>query len=129
MKALIIDDNEQILDVLSFFFESNNMEHVTVNNGKQGFKAIMESIRNPGDGFDLIFLDLAMPEMSGFQVIDLLRRENALKEIKAIVLTALDLSEEEEKALISSGVTAVLRKPIDLDDVESILEKYSVDTN
>ena len=122
MRALVIDDNDQILDVLSFLLETNNVEFVTVNNGRDALELIYDKSNNDDNKFDLVFLDLAMPEMSGFEVVDDLHANRALDNTKLIVITALELAPEDEKLLIEKGVKAVLKKPILIEDVEKLLE-------
>ena len=121
MRALIIDDNDQILDVLSFLLETNDVEFKTINNGKDALELIYNNSNSDENKFDLIFLDLAMPEMSGFEVVDDLHANRALTNRKLIVITALELSPEDERSLLDKGVTAVLKKPILVEDVEKIL--------
>ena len=122
MRALIIDDNDQILDVLSFLLETNDVDFKTVNNGKDALELIYNHSNNDENKFDLVFLDLAMPEMSGFEVVDDLHANRAMDNIKLIVITALELSPEDEKLLFEKGVKAVLKKPILIEDVEKLLE-------
>ena len=122
MRGLIIDDNDQILDVLSFLLETNDVDFKTVNNGKDALELIYNHSNNDENKFDLVFLDLAMPEMSGFEVVDDLHANRAMDNIKLIVITALELSPEDEKLLFEKGVKAVLKKPILVEDVEKLLE-------
>jgi CheY-like chemotaxis protein len=123
MRALIVDDNDQILDVLSFLLETNNVEFKTVNNGKDALELIRnKNSDNNENKFDLVFLDLAMPEMSGFDVVDNLHANGGLENIKLVVITALELAPEDEKLLYEKGVTALLKKPILVEDVEKLLE-------
>jgi CheY-like chemotaxis protein len=121
MRALIVDDNDQILDVLSFMLESNNVDYQMVNNGEEALNLISDSAKNPDSFFDIIFLDLAMPNMSGFQVVEDLYVNNSLENTKLIVITALELSSEDESNLLKKGVTAILRKPFLIEDVEKLL--------
>lgn len=121
MRALIVDDNDQILDVLSFMLESNNVDYKMVNNGKEALSLINNSANNPESAFDIIFLDLAMPDMSGFQVIEDLYMNRSLKDKKLIVISALELDAEDEKDLLKKDVTAVLKKPFLIEDVEKLL--------
>jgi CheY-like chemotaxis protein len=121
MRALIVDDNDQILDVLSFMLESNNVDYRTVNNGEEALNLISNSTKTLDSSFDLIFLDLAMPNMSGFQVVEDLYMNNSLKDSKLIVITALELSPEDENNLLKKGVTAILKKPFLIEDVEKLL--------
>jgi DNA-binding response OmpR family regulator len=63
LRILVIDDNEEITEVLSVYCESRGIECITINDGKKGLKTILE------EQFDLILLDLAMPEFSGIDVV------------------------------------------------------------
>jgi CheY-like chemotaxis protein len=121
MRALIVDDNDQILDVLSFMMESNNVDFKMVNNGKEALSLINNSANNPKSAFDIIFLDLAMPDMSGFQVIEDLYMNGLIKDKKIIVISALELGPEQEEDLQKKGVTAFLKKPFLVEDIEKLL--------
>jgi CheY-like chemotaxis protein len=121
MRALIVDDNDQILDVLSFMLESNNVDYRMVNNGEEALNLLSDSAGNPDSSFDIIFLDLAMPNKSGFQVVEDLHINNSLKDVKLIVITALELSQDDENDLLKKGVTTILRKPFLIEDIEKLL--------
>ncbi len=121
MRALIVDDNDQILDVLSFMMESNNVDFKMVNNGKEALSLINNSANNPKSAFDIIFLDLAMPDMSGFQVIEDLYMNGLIKDKKIIVISALELGPEQEEDLQKKGVTAFLKKQFLVEDIEKLL--------
>ena len=66
MKVLAIDDNKEITDMLSLYFESQGIEFTAINEGMQG----LEAIRNEDP--NIILLDLAMPNFSGLDVVDYL---------------------------------------------------------
>ncbi|HYF98695.1 MAG TPA: response regulator [Candidatus Saccharimonadales bacterium] len=118
MRALVVDDNDQIVDVLSFLLESNNVDFETVNNGKEALNRLYDEAK---ENFDIIFLDLAMPEMSGFEVVEQLYAKDKIKDKKVVVITALELPPEDEKNLLEKGVSRVLKKPILVEDVEKLL--------
>jgi len=121
MRALIVDDNDQILDVLSFMMESNSVDYKVAHNGRDALDMIYNSANDPESDFDIIFLDLAMPDMSGFQVIEELYTKSLLKQIKLVVITALELGPEDEKDMLEKGVIAILKKPFLIEDVETLL--------
>ena len=64
--------NTEITDMLSFYLENDSFECKVVNDGKEGLQAIKS------DDFDLALLDLAMPEFSGMDIINSLRKDNLL---------------------------------------------------
>ena len=67
------------------------------------------ALKAGGAGFDLVVLDLMMPEMSGLDVLRGLRRDFG-KDIPAIILTAAG-QDEQERAALDSGANAFVTKP------------------
>ena len=118
MHVLIIDDNTEITDMLSFYLEGDGYECKVVNDGNEGMQAIKS------DDFDLALLDLAMPEFSGLDIIESLKNDNLIEKRKIIILTASTLSEADTDALLREGIKAVLKKPISLDELSSTLKQF-----
>lgn len=116
MRILLIDDNQQITKMLTTFLDLKGHECINVNDGKSGLSILNEQ------SFDVVLLDLAMPEFSGYDVIDTLEKEGKLKDHKIIVFTASSISNEELDKLVQRGVHSYLLKPTDL---EELLEKIT----
>jgi two-component system, OmpR family, response regulator len=113
MRVLVIDDNKEITDMLSFYLESQGgYECKVINDGKEGLQAITS------EDFDVIILDLAMPEFSGLDIINSLKKDNLLEKNRIIVLTASSLNVEETESIVHDGVRAVLKKPISIDELQ-----------
>jgi two-component system, OmpR family, response regulator len=117
MKVLIIDDNTEITDILSFYLENEGYECKVINHGKDGLQAIKT------EEFDLALLDLAMPEFSGMDIINSLKRDNLSEKKKVIVLTASTLNEEDTNALVRDGIKAVLKKPISIEELSTAMQQ------
>ena len=115
MRILLIDDNQQITKMLTTFLHLKGHECIAINDGKSG----IEILKN--ENFDAVLLDLAMPEFSGYDVIDVLEKENELEKNKIIVFTASTISEIELDKLVKRGVHSYLLKPTDLDDLTKLL--------
>lgn len=109
LNILIIDDNEQITKMLTTFLELKNHNCTVTNEGKQGLTLIQE------EKFDVVLLDLAMPEFDGYAVINALESKDMLKNSKIIVFTASTISQKELDKLVSRGVNSYILKPIDID--------------
>ena len=109
MKVLLIDDNQQIVQMLTTYLKLEGHDCTFTNDGNEGLTFI-----NNGK-FDAILLDLAMPDISGFEIIDKMEENGSLKNNKTIVLTATALSNEQVNNLVNKGVTSCLTKPVDLD--------------
>ena len=75
------------------------------------------------DDFNLILLDLAMPEVSGLDVIKSLKEENLLEQKNIVVFTASSDRKILEE-IGNSGVKGILKKPCSVDDLTALIEKF-----
>ncbi len=117
MKILGIDDNEDILKLLDTVISSKGHDFTKALNGKDGVKLIEEQ------NFDAILLDLAMPEFSGLDVIESLKKSNKLKDQKIILFTASSATNKEIDELLQNvGVSSCIRKPVDIKTLINELE-------
>lgn len=103
-SILIVDDEKANL-VLMTRILGDKYDIMTAKNGASAVKKAMEFLP------DLILLDIAMPGISGYDVLNALRRNVATRTIPIIVVTGLDSSEEEERALMRNAVDFI-PKPI-----------------
>ena len=118
MNILGIDDNEDILKLLNTVFTSKDHNFTQANNGKDGLKLIEEQ------NFDAILLDLAMPEFSGIDVIESLKKSNKIKDQKIILFTASSATDKEiDKLLEYDGIKSCIRKPVDITILISKVEE------
>ena len=119
IKVLVVDDNTDITDMLSFYLESlGDYECKVLNDGKEGLEAIRSA------DHDIIILDLAMPEFSGIDVINSLKKDNLLVEKNVIVLTASTLDGQDSDNLLRDGIKAILKKPISVDELTTVMHKF-----
>ncbi len=109
LKILGIDDNADLLQLSEIALTSGGYEYTGVDRGIEG----VEEIRN--GNYDLVLLDLSMPEMSGLDVIDALEKEGILNKQKIVVFTASPPTDEDVKSLLERGLHSVIRKPLDVD--------------
>ena len=107
MKILIIDDNGDILSLLKVLINSIGQDVDVANNGKEG----LDMIRN--NEYDLILLDITMPEFSGFYVVDKLAETNELEKNRILFFTAASVTDAELEKWYKLGVKGCLRKPVD----------------
>jgi len=115
MNILGIDDNEDILKLLDTVITGEGHDFTQVGSGKEGVKLIEEQ------NFDAILLDLAMPEFSGIDVIESLKKSNILKDQKIILFTASSATDIEINELLQNeGVSSCIRKPV---AIESLMKK------
>lgn len=91
-KILLVEDDEALAAVYKSRLELEGFETLEVNNGEKALSAAIEF--RP----DLILLDVMMPKISGFDVLDILRNTPETGSIKVIMLTALSQPKDKEKA-------------------------------
>ena len=118
MNILAIDDNEDILKLLDTVITGNGHDFTQVRNGKEGVKVIEEQ------NFDAILLDLAMPDFSGIDVIESLKKSNYLKDQKIIIFTASSATDKEIGELLQNeGVFSCIKKPVKIKFLMSKIEE------
>jgi len=102
-SILIMDSDKDFVDVLSGMLESESFSVFRAYTGLQGIE--FASKEKP----DLIFLDLILPDISGFEVIEFLKMNEPTRDIPIIVTTDKDLS-DEEKSLLNGKIEAAAKK-------------------
>jgi two-component system, OmpR family, response regulator len=109
MKILLIDDNESITEMLSKYLTTKGHQCAVSNDGRNGLTLILEK------KFDVVLLDLAMPEFTGEDVVDHLQKNGKINDQKIILFTASSIQDEEIDDLIRKGVHSCIKKPVKLD--------------
>lgn len=112
---LVIDDDVKTLDLINAFLESYGYEVHGTTSGAEGLKLMK------ANHYDAVVLDLIMPEMSGFDVLDEMKRYPWGK-IPVIVYTAKDVSSEEQKRL-AERIAALVSKGESSSDLLEALQR------
>jgi two-component system, OmpR family, alkaline phosphatase synthesis response regulator PhoP len=123
-KVLIVDDEPHIRTLLEQTLEEledYDVEIFTAANGKEGLETIQTE--RP----DLVFLDVMMPEMNGYEVCQQVKSDDNLKDIYIIMLTAKGQEFDKEKGL-QLGTNMYMTKPFDPDEVlEKAIEILNIE--
>ncbi len=104
-RLLIVDDNKVNRILLARGLEGDGHKVETAENGKQA----LEKLR--GDLFDLVLLDIEMPEMNGYQVLETCLQDSDLRDIPIIMTSSLDEIDSVVKC-IELGAEDYLNKPV-----------------
>ncbi len=104
-SILVIDDNETNCEVISEMLKGEFSDVRVALGGRLGLQAMQE--RQP----DLVLLDLMMPDMSGEDILRLMRQDTELREVPVVLITARASDEDRLKGL-SMGADDYLAKPI-----------------
>ena len=102
-NVLVVDDDDILRRGLVQILEKDGWKAHEADNGRDGLARVKESAP------DVIVLDLMMPEMDGFEVIEHLRHHAEWRDIPVVVVTAKDLTEEDRRRL-NGGVERILQK-------------------
>jgi len=120
MNIFLVDDNVEITKIMSKYFIKKGHLCTMTNDGRNALE-ILQSQK-----FDVILLDLAMPEFSGRDVVMHLKNNGTINNHNIVCLTASSPSGEYEDELRSMGVKAILKKPIDPDALLDFLSQFQM---
>ena len=118
---LIVDDVDINLEIVLVLLEPTGVTMDTAQSGKQAYDAF---VKNP-NRYDLILMDMQMPEVDGLEATKMIRASDTPSSgsIPIIAMTANVFKEDIDKCL-AVGMNDHLGKPIDMDDVLRILSRY-----
>lgn len=103
--VLIVEDNDLNMKLFNDLLEAHGYATLKTRLGLEGFE--LAQAHRP----DLILMDIQLPEVSGLDVIKLLKEDDALRSIPVIAITAFAMKGDEEK-IRKSGCEGYLSKPI-----------------
>ncbi|QNI32714.1 response regulator [Alloacidobacterium dinghuense] len=122
IRILLVEDNEMNQQVATELLESAGAIVTLANHGGEAVKILTEGDRPPP--FDVVFMDLQMPEMDGITATRLLRSDPRLQKFPIIAMTAHALVEERQRCL-DAGMNDHVPKPIDPDTLFSTLLRWA----
>jgi len=120
MRILVAEDNENNQLLIELLLKRQGVESVIVNDGAEA----VENLR--GNDYDLVFMDLEMPVMGGFEAVDAIREnEKAAGKRATIVALSAHAPEQERDHCIAAGMDDYMMKPIDVKVLQALLQKYA----
>jgi len=116
-KILVIEDEDALREFISDYFIEKNIDVVTAKNGKEGIYTARKELP------DLIVLDIILPELSGWDVCKEIKKDERLKKIPVIMLTA---NSHPEHNLLGKSLGAVeyITKPFSIEELDEVVSKY-----
>lgn len=116
-KILIVDDEKDIVETLSFMLKSKGFETITAYDGEEGLKKAKD------EAPDIIILDVMMPKINGYKICRLLKYDAKYKNIPIIMVTAR--SQDTDKLIgEETGADEYITKPFEFSEVIETIEKY-----
>jgi CheY-like chemotaxis protein len=117
-KVLVVDDDVRNIFALGSVLERHEMEVVTAQTGREAIE-ILETTPD----IAVVLMDIMMPEMDGYQTIQLIRKQPALRRLPIVALTAKAMKGDREKCL-EAGASDYLAKPVNTDQLLATLRLW-----
>jgi HAMP domain-containing protein/CheY-like chemotaxis protein/GAF domain-containing protein len=117
-SVLLVDDDSRNIFALSSVLERRGMHVLTATTGNEAI-ALLDST----PGVAIVLMDIMMPEMDGYQTMQVIRRNPAFRRLPIIALTAKAMKGDREKCL-EAGASDYLAKPVNTDQLLSALRMW-----
>lgn len=116
--VIVVDDEKDNIGVVELVLGFNNATIRSASSGMEGLRLLERALPT------FMLVDIQMPEMSGYQMLEKIRANDAWKDLPVIALTAHARAEDQDE-ILSAGFTGYISKPITVmtfvDEIKSIL--------
>ena len=117
-KLVVVEDDPFLSKVYKSKFEDSEFDVSFATDGLEGLEIIKKN--KP----DLVLLDLIMPKMDGFEVLEAIRKNSEIKNTKVIVLTNLGQDEDEKRCAELGVLEYIVKSDIPIGEVIEKVNKY-----
>ena len=118
-KILIVDDDPRNIFALKLTLKARGYH---IESSTMAQEAI--DVLNKDNHFDVVLMDMMMPEMDGYEAIKMIKNTPSISNIPVIAVTAQAMPEDRQKCL-DAGSADYVSKPIDVDLLMNAIEKLS----
>lgn len=119
-KVLVVDDDVRNLFALTAVFERSKIDVITAESGREALE-----ILNKDKSIDIVLMDIMMPEMDGYETIQMIRKEQRNKSLPIIAVTAKAMIGDRQKC-ISSGASDYITKPVKTDQLLALMRVWLI---
>ena len=116
-KILIVEDNELNMKLFDDLLTAHGYETFKTRDGRQ----VLDMARENAP--DLILMDIQLPEVSGLEVTQMLKKDDGLKAIPVVAVTAFAMKGDEQK-IRQGGCEDYISKPISITEFLKVVQKY-----
>jgi CheY-like chemotaxis protein len=117
-SVLVVDDDVRNIFALSSVLERRGMRVLTASTGREAVKTVEAT-----PDLAIVLMDIMMPEMDGYETMQVIRQSPTLRRLPIIALTAKAMKGDREKCL-EAGASEYLAKPVNTDQLLSALRKW-----
>jgi HAMP domain-containing protein/signal transduction histidine kinase/CheY-like chemotaxis protein len=119
-KVLVVDDDVRNLFALTAVFERSNIEVITAESGREALELLSSDKK-----IDIVLMDIMMPEMDGYETIQIIRKEPKHKNLPIIAVTAKAMIGDRQKCL-ASGASDYITKPVKTEQLLSLMRVWLI---
>ncbi|MBI3290824.1 response regulator [Candidatus Falkowbacteria bacterium] len=117
-KILIIEDDKFLAKMLSRMLESHNYETTMASNGREGL------LKASGGDVGLILLDIMLPDIDGFDLLETIKSNENVKKIPIIIMSNLGQPEDISQGKTLGAKDYLVKSDLSLDEVIKKIRKY-----
>src|SRR4029079_16267242 len=110
-KILLVEDDNNLREIYEARLQAEGYEIVSAQDGESALVVAKK------EGPDLVISDVMMPRISGFEMLDIMRNTEALKNVKIIMLTALGQAEDKTRADALGADKYLVKSQVTLEDI------------
>src|SRR5436853_6438336 len=110
-KLMLVEDDNNLREIYEARLQAEGYAIVTAKDGEEAL--VVAKAEKP----DLIIADVMMPKISGFEMLDILRNTDGLKDVKVIMLTALGQSDDQQRATRLGADRYLVKSQVTLEDI------------
>jgi CheY-like chemotaxis protein len=119
IRILLVDDDEMNCFFGSKLLKTLGVQVETAESGKDALNSIQTQ------PFDLVFMDVRMPEMDGYETTRRIRADGNFSNLPVIALTAHAITGERERCL-AAGMNDYLTKPFEIEQLQKVIEQFTL---
>lgn len=121
-KIMLVEDDNNLREIYEARLQAEGYTLVSAKDGEEAL--VMAKNEQP----DLIISDVMMPKVSGFEMLDILRNTDGLKEVKVVMLTALGQSDDQARADRLGADRYLVKSQVTLEDIVKVTHELLNDT-
>ena len=118
LTILVVDDIQENRNLLVQILKQYNIQSIEARDGKEALEVLNTNT------IDLVFMDIIMPNLNGYETIKIMKKNDKLKSIPIVVISA-NVFEEDKKKALDLGIDSFLAKPINDKSVIILVRKYT----
>ena len=119
IKVLIIEDEKEVSELYKLKLTIDDYDVITATSGQEGLKKAFK------DSPDLIFLDIKMPKMDGFEVLKRLRENPKTKKTPVVILSNFDEEDMVEKGLMLGADEYLIKSQFTPEEISSKVQRWA----